>query len=300
MVSASVGASRGRLVLTALAVVVVGLQISYPLLRGTVRLHAAVLIVCVFALTCVTHAALTRGVVTAARMLVVTAGLGFAFEVIGVATGVPFGGYEYSTGLGPRVAGVPLVVALGWTMLAWPAAIAARRLVAHPLARIAVGAWALAAADLFLDPQLVDAGAWRWLHPSPHLAGVATVPVSNYGGWLLAGLIVSAAVQAVAGDAPDGDDGPVVALYLWLYAGWAVALSVFLGLPAAAGWGALGMGVVAVPLAVDTARRLGFTPQRASGGRPASAAAAPARRSTRPATLPHTAAAATPETPPRR
>jgi uncharacterized membrane protein len=292
--------SRGGLVLAVLAVIVVGLQISYPLLRGVGRLHVAVLIVCVFAFTCVAHAALTRGVTTAARMLVVTAGLGFAVEVLGVATGVPFGGYEYSTGLGPRVAGVPLVVALAWTMLAWPAAIAARRLVAHPLARIAVGAWALATADLFLDPQLVDAGAWRWLHPSPHLPGVATVPVSNYGGWLVAGLIVSASVQAVLGDARDHDDGLVVALYLWLYVGWVVALSVFLGLPAAAGWGALGMGVVALPLAMDAGRRWAFTRVRASAGRPGSAAAAAPRRSTRPTTPSRRAAAATPETPQRR
>lgn len=286
-----------RLVLAALAAAVVGLQISFPLLHGAARLQVAVPIVCVFAVTCFVHAALTRGVGVAARMLVVTAGLGFGLEAIGVATGVPFGRYEYSAGLGARLAGVPLVVGLAWTMLAWPAAIAARRLVAHPLARIVVGGWALAAADLFLDPQLVDAGAWRWLHPSPHLPGVATVPVSNYGGWLLAGLIVSAAVQAVAGDRAD-DDGPIVALYLWLYVGWTVALSVFLGLPAAAGWGALGMGLVALPLALDAARRFAVR-RRAPRGGPASAAVAPRRHCMRRATPPRRPAAASPETPRR-
>ena len=72
--------------------------------------------------------------------------------------------------------GVPLVIALAWPMLAWPAALAARRL-AHTFAgRVAVGAWGLAAWDVFLDPQMVAAGHWRWLDPSPQLPGVPAVP----------------------------------------------------------------------------------------------------------------------------
>jgi putative membrane protein len=73
--------------------------------------------------------------------------------------------------------------------------------------------------------------------------------LSNYGGWLLAALVLSLAMQALLTTAPDGADVLPVALYLWLYAGWVVALAVFLHLPAAAGWGALGMGTVALPLA---------------------------------------------------
>jgi putative membrane protein len=40
------------------------------------------------------------------------------------------------------------------------------------------------------------------------------------------------------------------ALYLWTYASSVVALLLFLDLQAAALWGALGMGAVAVPLAM--------------------------------------------------
>ena len=38
--------------------------------------------------------------------------------------------------------------------------------------RVAVGALALASWDLFLDPQMVDAGHWRWADPLPALPGV--------------------------------------------------------------------------------------------------------------------------------
>jgi putative membrane protein len=230
---------------------VVALQIAYPLVHGELRDRLTVLIVLVLAAACVAHAAFTRSPRTAAAVVLVTAVPGFAVEVLGVHTGVPFGTYEYSTTLGPRLFGTPLLIGLAWTMLAWPAAIAARRLVRGRLARVLVGTWALAAADLFLDPQLVASGAWTWRFPAPHLPGVPDIPLTNFAGWLAVALVLSAVLQAIAG---DGDDTVAVALYLWLYVGWVVALGIFLDLTAAAGWGALGMGVVAVPLAVRCVR----------------------------------------------
>jgi uncharacterized membrane protein len=120
------------------------------------------------------------------------------------------------------------------------------------VARVIVGGWALASADLFLDPQQVAARHWTWRFPSPHLPGVPDVPLTNYVGWLAVALVLSVAVQALAG---EGDDTVMIGLYLWLYVGWTIALAVFLDLGAAAGWGALGMGTVALPLAVQWLRR---------------------------------------------
>ena len=54
------------------------------------------------------------------------------------------------------------------------------------------GAAALASWDLFLDPQMVDAGHWRWSDPSPALPGVPTVPLTNYAGWALVALVLMA------------------------------------------------------------------------------------------------------------
>jgi putative membrane protein len=51
--------------------------------------------------------------------------------------------------------------------------------------------------------------------------------------------------------APDRHaDAPMRALYLWTYGSSVLAHAVFLHLPASAAWGALGMGLVAIPLAV--------------------------------------------------
>jgi putative membrane protein len=243
--------ARASAVPAVLAAAVVALQIAYPLVHGPARDHLTVVIVLGLAAAAVAHAGLTRGRRAALAVVLLTAVPGFAVEVLGVHTGVPFGTYAYADSLGPTLFGTPLLIGLAWTMLAWPAAIAARRLVRGRGARVVVGAWALASADLFLDPQLVSSGAWTWRFPSPHLPGVAHVPLTNYAGWLLVALVLSFALQAVAG---DGDDRVAIALYLWLYAGWIVALGVFLDLAAAAAWGALGMGLVAVPLAARCLR----------------------------------------------
>jgi hypothetical protein len=56
-----------------------------------------------------------------------------------------------------------------------------------------------------------------------------------------------------AGESASSDT-VAVGLYLWLWAGWTVALAIFLRLPFAALWGAIGMGSVAVPLAVRLRR----------------------------------------------
>ena len=245
---ATTGAAAGLFALVGLAVAV---QIAYPLLHGRSRDAATVAIVVLLAASCVVHAAVTRGPAFAAAMAVATAVPGFVVEVVGVRTGWPFGHYGYGDGLGARLVGVPPVVALAWTMLAWPAAIAARTLVRSTAARIVVGAWALASTDLFLDPQMVRNGYWTWRHTSPHLPGVGAVPLTNYAGWLAVALVVSAALQGLLARRPARvDDRVAVGLYLWLYAGWVLALAVFGRLADAAGWGALGMGVVAVPLAL--------------------------------------------------
>ncbi|HEY7010451.1 MAG TPA: carotenoid biosynthesis protein [Jatrophihabitantaceae bacterium] len=228
-------------------------QIAYPLVTGTARNALTVVIVLTVAAASLCHAALTRGGRAVATLAVVTVCGGFAVEVLGVHTGVPFGRYAYATSLGPCAFGVPVVIAFAWTMLAWPAALVAHRLVSTFAARVLLGAWALAAWDLFLDPQMVAAGHWRWVDPAVHLPGVPAVPISDYLGWFAVSVLMSVALQWVL-LGTDGDDRWPLAFYLWTWASSTLALAVFLGLGAAAVWGFLAMGTVAVPLVRSLAR----------------------------------------------
>ena len=108
-----------------LLAVLVLVQIGYPLTSGGARAALTVTTVLLGYVLSVTHALLRRGV-RAALALVGTATVGgFAVEAVGVATGFPFGTYDYSGQLGPRVLGVPLIIPLAWTWMAWPAWLAA-------------------------------------------------------------------------------------------------------------------------------------------------------------------------------
>jgi putative membrane protein len=233
----------------------VALQIPYPLLHGHARDVLTVVTVVVFAAASVTHALATRSWRTAAAVLVVFGMGGFAAEVVGVHTGVPFGDYRYTGGLGTDVAAVPLVVALAWAMMAWPAMCVAARLTTGRPARAAVALAALATWDVFLDPQMVDARHWRWLHTDPHLPGIDDVPVSNFGGWLLVSLVLMTAAHIVIRDGSARDDGPMVALWLWTWLSSTVANVAFFHRPAVAGWGFVAMGVVGVPLLTSLRRQ---------------------------------------------
>jgi putative membrane protein len=216
--------------------VLIGLQIAYPLTPGSWLVIATVL--CGFLLS-VGHAWLSRGPATALRLVAVTALGGLLVEALGVATGFPFGRYRYTGTLGPQLLGVPLVVPLAWTWMAWPAWLAAGRLVAGWL-RVPVAGVALAAWDLFLDPQMVAAGYWRW--------DGGPIPVTNYLGWFGVAIVMMSLLPRVP---PSTSDAPMLAVYLWTYYSSVLAHAVFLSLPRSALWGGLGMGTVAVPLTVS-------------------------------------------------
>ncbi|WP_328418903.1 carotenoid biosynthesis protein [Micromonospora sp. NBC_00389] len=262
---------------TLLAVLVLA-QICYPLTSGATRAGLTVATVVLGWLLSVGHALLSRGLRAAAALVAVATGGGFAIEAIGVATGVPFGSYDYSGELGPKLAGVPLIIPLAWTWMAWPAWLAAVRLTGgngstaggngstaggsgstadRRVRRVALAALGLAAWDLFLDPQMVAEGYWTWRNATPALPGLPGIPVSNYLGWLLFAVLLMSALRPLAGltaEHTDQRDHPMIALYLWTYFSSILAHAVFLDLPASALWGAAGMSVIAVPLAVTLLR----------------------------------------------
>ena len=247
----------GRVLPWALLGALVLAQVAYPLTGGGVRAGLTVVTVLLGYLLSVSHALLTRGP-RAAAALVATATLGgFAVEAVGVATGFPFGTYDYGGRLGPKLIGVPLIIPLAWTWMAWPAWLAALRLARSRPIRIALAACGLAAWDLFLDPQMVAERYWTWRDPMPALPGVPGVPIGNYLGWLGFALVLMGALSVAAGGSaavPGGRDRPLLALWFWTYASSVLAHAVFLGLPASAAWGGVLMGAVVLPLAVRLRR----------------------------------------------
>ena len=228
-----------------LALAVVATQIAYPhAAPGPARARLTVVIVVLFFAASVTHAARSRGVRYAGVLVAVTGVGGLFVEALGVATGAPFGAYAYADTLGVALLGVPLVVPLAWTMMGYPAVVVGRRISRHRWGGAIAGAAALASWDLFLDPQMVAAGHWSWAPTAgPALAGV---PVANFAGWFVVALLMMALLLPIT---PAADDRLPLALYVWTYGSSVLAHAVFLGLPASAVAGGVGMGIVVALLA---------------------------------------------------
>ena len=227
----------------------IAVQMTFPFTDGG---SPALTVLCVLLLATasVAHVASTRGPGAATALVLVAGGGGLLAEAIGVRTGTPFGTYEYAGTLGPHLLGVPAVVPLAWLMMAWPALAVARRLAGpRPIAVPVVAAWALTSWDVFLDPQMVDAGHWRWAHPGPSLPGVEGIPLTNFAGWLLVSLVMCAVLdRLVAAPRRTRADALPLTVFLWTYGSSVLAHAAFFGRPSVAAVGAVVMGAVAIPL----------------------------------------------------
>ncbi|ATL66922.1 carotenoid biosynthesis protein [Nocardia terpenica] len=233
------------------AVLLVLAQVAYPLTVGVGRDRVTVVVVMLSAATGLAHAVVSRGVGFAVGVLVIVAGVGLVAEIVGVATGLPFGCYEYAHGgLGVEVAGVPVVVPLAWAGGLYPVWVVAGRLSVRGWLRVSLTAVGAVGWDLFLDPQMVADGRWRWCSAWPGLPGLAQIPWTNYVGWLGVALLMAVLLEVLDRGSPRRAVTIVVpvVVFLWTWLGSTLAHAVFLGLPVSAGYGFVGLGLLGIPL----------------------------------------------------
>lgn len=174
---------------------VIGLQISYPLVHGSVLRNVTLAIVFIGAASMIFHAYLVYGPFFAFTFALLTFTYSLIIEIVGVKTGWPFGRYFYDHSLGAQIFGVPLLVPFAWMMLSYPILLAARLAAAHWV--FLYGGIGLMIWDLFLDPQMVDAGRWSWKLVGPHVPYEPRIPLSNSAGWLFAGMGLMALLHRV-------------------------------------------------------------------------------------------------------
>ena len=225
-------------------VVTVAGMIATPLVAQGGRARKVLsTVVVVGSFTTTTANAVRRwGGARAGTAAVATAVATTAVERIGTATGIPFGRYAYTRALQPQVAHVPAIVPLAWFALGLPAretAHAALRGRSTRVTRIAVGSAALTAWDLFLDPQMVGEGYWRWAKRGVYRG----IPLSNYLGWFVTGLGVMALLEAALppADDPRDADGALVGEYAYMGVMETIGFARYFRDPAVAVVGGLGM-----------------------------------------------------------
>ena len=162
------------------------LQICYPLTHGNLLRYVTFLIVIFSALFSLYHAILNKGTPVAFAIFFITITYSYTAELIGVKLHWPFGFYHYDPSLGFSFAGVPFLVTLAWFSIVYPVLISAQRALKNW--KFLYGALGIAAWDLFLDPEMVHDHRWIWEKTSPHFPLEAGIPLSNFFGWLLAGI----------------------------------------------------------------------------------------------------------------
>ncbi len=220
-------------------------QIVWVLAAGGARTALTILTVVTFFLTSATHAYLRRGAAWAAGYLAISLLFGWGVEFLGLTTSFPFGQYAYSGTLGPALGGVPLVIPLAWSMMAYPCLLAAQRLSTTGLGTALIGGFLLASWDLFLDPQMVGEGYWTWQQIGWTLPGIPEIPLQNFLGWLLSAIVLMWILDRLPRKiAPDAVP---TTMLTWVYASNILANLVFFDRPAVALWGGICMGLVIVP-----------------------------------------------------
>ncbi|MFC4054983.1 carotenoid biosynthesis protein [Actinomadura syzygii] len=204
-----------------------------------------------------------RGFGRAAGAVGAAAAVGYAAESVGMRTGVPFGRYAYTPVLRPQLGGVPVAVLGAWAGMGLASHAVAAAIVpaGRRAARVAVGAAALTAWDLFLDPQMVRQGLWTWADGGMYRG----VPVSNFAGWLGVSALLMAVVEPIVEWGPD-PSGWLVGAYGVMAGMETLAFAAVFDPPdrLVAVTGGAAMGVFAVPAAVLAIRR-----RQAASPRPA-------------------------------
>ena len=120
--------------------------------------------------------------------------ISWAYEQVGVATGLIYGPYHYTDVLGVKVGHVPVLIPLAWFMMIYPSYVIANLIADDQpsgsrgsIGRIVwvsfLSAAVMTAWDLVVDPVLSGPAvkAWIWEQGGPYFG----IPVQNYAGWML-------------------------------------------------------------------------------------------------------------------
>ena len=124
--------------------------------------------------------------------LLAVGALGFAAEAVGVHSGFPFGRYEYTTTLQPRIIGVPLVMAAAWmALVAYVNAMLAGFRLPSWLEALVAALW-MTAIDLVIDPLAAGLlNYWRWIDSGFYHG----IPAQNFLGWFAVSWLIFALLK---------------------------------------------------------------------------------------------------------
>ena len=108
--------------------------------------------------------------------------IGFIVEVIGVATGLIFGNYQYGSTLGFKVFNVPVIIGVNWLLLVYVVGTIMNRLKASIFIKSILGGGLLVFMDVFIEPVAIAFDYWSWQSDQ--------IPFLNYFAWFVIGFVL--------------------------------------------------------------------------------------------------------------
>ncbi|GAA4821674.1 carotenoid biosynthesis protein [Algivirga pacifica] len=107
--------------------------------------------------------------------------IGYAAEILGVNTGVPFGNYTYGSTLGPKWLETPPMIGVNWVIVS----LISVSLVPfkNEWLKLFLSAGILVLLDILIEPVAIHFEWWTWEE--------GIVPLQNYVGWYVVGLVAN-------------------------------------------------------------------------------------------------------------
>lgn len=105
----------------------------------------------------------------------------YVLEVIGVKTGVIFGHYEYSFGVGPKLFETPLMIGVIWLILVYITSSIVKELKLPKFIQAPAAAFLMVGMDFFIENIAPKLQMWSWENNQ--------IPLQNYVAWFLIALM---------------------------------------------------------------------------------------------------------------
>lgn len=113
--------------------------------------------------------------------------LGMGVEWIGVHTGLLFGQYHYGTNLGPKIAGVPVLIGVNWMLLTFITGSICRRFMTQKWLAILCSALLMVTLDFFIEVNAPRFDFWYW--------DIGYAPIRNFIDWFIISLLMQTILQ---------------------------------------------------------------------------------------------------------
>lgn len=102
-------------------------------------------------------------------------------EFIGVKTGMIFGNYQYNSGLGPKIAGTPLIIGVNWLFLLYSTLSISGKICSNRFTKIILAAFLMVLYDLVIEFAAPYMDLWQFDNSYP--------PFKNFLAWFIISII---------------------------------------------------------------------------------------------------------------